>query len=449
MTDQHQNVVFDYGIEDRMPLTRTTLFGFQHLLALTGIWIFPVLIGQALSLTAQQTGYIIQACFLTTGLVTILQSGRFLKLPVVQGPTAAFFVAVLAAGQDEGLGVAFGSMVVAALIFMLLSVPVGRMGLMGNLIRYISPPIVYGTLMVIIGAQLASIGLQGWFGTPDTPAFGVASFITACLTVLIILSCMTMARKGLLRRGALLWGIIGGSLIALLTGISPLPDTASASAIGVPKLLPFGFGVSAPIVALMLLAFLQAGAEAMGMYTLLADWGGQPLDTKRVNRGLFTEFLGSASGALFGGLGTTSYPENVGIIRLSRVGSRFVTLAAGVFAVALSCLPQFALFIAGLPGAVLSAASTVLFGTIAISGIQMLARIDWDEYNIAVAAPSFIISLGTQFLPQEVVALFPDSLESILTQPMMVGIVLLMALNYLVNFQLRPMMEKRKEEKKI
>ncbi|MDU5950353.1 MAG: solute carrier family 23 protein, partial [Paenibacillus macerans] len=98
MNHEHENnETLHVGIEDKLSIGANLTYGFQHLLALTGIFLFPVLIGQALHLEFQTIGYLIQACFLTTGLVTILQSGKMLRLPVVQGPTAAFFVAVLSA----------------------------------------------------------------------------------------------------------------------------------------------------------------------------------------------------------------------------------------------------------------------------------------------------------------------------------------------------------------
>lgn len=433
-----EDVALRVGINEKLPGGMTALYGFQHLLALTGIWIFPILIGQALGLENTAVSYIIQACFLTTGIVTVLQSGKLLKLPVVQGPTAAFFVAVLAAGQSLGLGTAFGSMMVAGAIFMVLSLPIKRFGLMGLLIRFISPPMVYGTLLVIIGAQLAGIGLKGWFGVQGMLGYGALNFGVGCATAAIVIACMVLGGNGVIKRGALLWGIIGGTLIALVSGAWTAPDVSSAGLINIPQFLPFGFGVSAPLVILMLLAFLQAGAEAMGMYTLLTQWGKEELTPERVNRGLFSEFLGSVVGAAFGGLGTTSYPENIGIIRITRIGSRYVTLAAGIFAIVLSLFPKLALFIAALPGPVLGAASTILFGIIAVSGIQILNRVEWDELNLAVAAPSFIISLGTMFLPADVVALLPSSVASIVTQPMMVGVIMLVVLNTLVNMVIRP-----------
>lgn len=430
------SVVLSVGIEDKVSPTRTLMFALQHLLALTGIWVFPVIIGAALNLTSQQTGAIVQACFFTTGIVTILQSSRFLRLPVVQGPTAAFMVAVLGSAHSVGLGTTFGSMFVAALIFAALSIPLKRLGITGLMIRYISPPIVFGCLLVIIGAQLASIGPSGWFSTASGGTLG-SSFIATLVTVLTIIGCMVFGRYDLIKRGALLWGIGVGVIAFKLMTAWHLPDFASTPFISLPRFFAFGFGVSIPVVLLMMLAFLQASAEAMGMYSLLADWGGQTLTTQRINRGLFTEFIGCAVGAAAGGLGTTSYPENVGIIRVSGVASRFVTLTAGVLSLFIGLLPRVGLLLASLPEPVLSAASSILFGIIALSGVQIMARIHWDELNLAVAAPAFILSMGSMYLPPAVLNLLPASLKGIVAQPMIIGIILLISLNLIINVFVR------------
>lgn len=446
MAEQHRpdEQVLDIQIEDRVSAPKLGLFGLQHLLALTGIWIFPVVLGTSLDLTAAEVSHIVQACFLLTGIVTILQSSRILRLPIVQGPTAAFFAALLVSGATYGLGVAFGSMIVAGVIFMVLTIPVGRYGLFGHLVKFAADPIVFGTLFIIIGAQLASIGMPGWFGSAGTPGYGWSSFWVGVAVVVTIVACMLFGGETLIKRGAIVWGIVVGSVIAAIAGVWSLPDLSDAAFVGVPTPFPFGFGVAWPVVILMLLAFLQAGAEAMGMYTLVAGWGGQQLSLNRINRGLFTEFFGSVVGAMFGGIGTTSYPENVGIIRVSRIGSRYVTMTAGVFALALAFLPQVSLFMAGLSGTVLAAASTILFGVIAISGIQMLSTVKWDDLNVAVAATSFIVALGGQWLPEDIVAAMPAEVSGVITTPMMLGVVLLITLNALVNFGIRPLLDRRR-----
>lgn len=435
--------IFSVGINDKLAFSKTILFALQHLLALTGIWVFPVIIGSSLGLSTAQTGSMIQACFLCTGLVTILQSSRILKLPVVQGPTAAFMVAVIGSAHSVGLATTFGSMFVAALIFAALALPIKKLGLMGMLLKYISPPIVFGSLLLIIGAQLASIGPNGWFSTASGGSIA-SSALVSLITALSVIACMVLGTIAIIRQGALLWGIVIGVLCFTLITNWHLPDFSQTALIALPDLFAYGFSVSWPIVILMMLAYLQASAEAMGMYSLLAGWDGQSLTSERVNRGLFTEFIGGAVGAAFGALGTTSYPENVGIIRMSGIASRYVTLTAGIIAMLLGILPQIGLLLASLPVPVLAAASSLLFGVIALSGIQLLAKVQWDDCNLAVVAPAFIISLGSMYLPADVIALLPDSLKMILAQPMMLGVILLISLNIIINIILRPRLKRIK-----
>ncbi|GAA0973989.1 solute carrier family 23 protein [Acrocarpospora macrocephala] len=440
--DQAPSATLAIGIEQRLSAPRTGLFGLQHLLALTGIWIFPVLIGQSLQLSQVQVSYIVQGCFLMTGIITVLQSSRLLKLPIVQGPTAGFFVALSAAGATFGLGTAFGSMMVAGLICMALSIPIKQFGLFGHISKLSSSPIVFGTLFVIIGAQLASIGVSGWFGVSGTPGYGAPNFWVSVVTVITVLGCLIFGGNSVVRRAAIVWGIAAGTLVAAVAGLWTPSGAGSVPLVHAPTWLPFGFGVEWSVVVVMMLAFFQAGAESAGMYSLVGSWGGQRVGLSRTNRGLFTEFFGTTVGSLFGGIGTTSYPENAGIVRVTGVGSRFVTAAAGGAAIVLAFIPGISLFIAGLPSPVLSAASTILFGIIAMSGVQLLSTVEWDDLNLAVAAPAFIIALGLQFLPASIMAGISPSVAAIVGSPMMLGIIMLVVLHLIVNVGIRPMLER-------
>lgn len=432
--------VLSVGFDEKLSSPKTALFGVQHLLALTGIWLFPSIIGAALELEPHEIGWITQGCFFMTGLITILQSSRLLRLPIVQGPTAAFMVAIIASGATFGLGTAFGSMMVAGAIFALFCLPSARYGLFGQISRFATDPIVFGTLFVIIGGQLAAIGLSGWFGVAGAKGHGWPFFLISAATVLAVMAFSIFGGQSILRRGAVFWGIVFGTFLTAVTGYWDLPDLSEVSLLGTPKFMPFGFGVEWSVVVLMLLAFLQAGTESMGMFRLVGSWGGRKITVAETNRGLFTEFAGSVAGAAFGGIGTTSYPENAGIVRMSGIGSRFVTITAGCVALALAFIPKVGLFVAGLPLPVLAAASTMLFGVIAISGVQMLADVEWDDLNIMVAAPAFIVALGTQFLPVEITDAMSPSVKSIATSPMMVGVIMLLVLHLVVNFGIRPLL---------
>jgi xanthine/uracil permease len=431
--------VLTIGIEDRLPLHQAAAFGLQHLLALTGIWIFPALAGRMLGLDRAEVGALIQACFLTTGIVTIIQSSRLLKLPVVQGPTPIFMMGLVIAGQNGSLGIAFGSMAVAALIFAFLALPLRGYSLMAFVLPYVATPLVFGTLLLIIGTQLAAFGLPGWFAG----ASPVTSFTGALLTAAVVLTALICGGDTILRRGAILVGLAVGTAYFASMGSLDIAAVWDAPVLGTPHLLAYGFGISWPLVGMMMLGFLQATAESAGMYGLLGRWGGQEVGPERTSRGLFGEYLGCAVGALFGGLGTTAYAENVGIVRVTGVGSRFATMAAGMFALALSFLPMVGVAMASLPGAVLAGASTVLFGIIAMSGVQMMQEVEWDELNLAVASTSFIVAIGVTGIPAAALDGLAPIMRSIVTQPMLVGTVLLVIGNLIANGVIRPKLERR------
>ncbi|MEW1937980.1 solute carrier family 23 protein [Dietzia maris] len=437
------NVSFKVGFEDRVTPFRAMFYGGQHLLALTGLWVFPATLGAALALQQTDVAKIIQGCFLLAGIVTVLSSSRILKLPIVQGPTAAILVALIAIGAQSGLGTAFGSMMVAGLLSIALAIPFKRLGVYGHISQFVANPIVFGTMFLVLGAQLAGIGVGGWVGTAGTPGYGWPSVIVALSGLVTVFLCMALGGETLIKRGAVVWGIVVGTLVAWTTGVSTVPDVSNTPLFGAPEFLPFGFSVSWAGVVLMMIAFLQAASESMGVYGLLGRWSGTRISVDRANRGLTAEFLGSALGGLFGGIGTTSYPENAGVLRMTGIASRMVTGAAGVLCIVLACIPKFAMFLAGLPGPALSAAATILFGVLAFSGVQQLATVEWDDLNILVGAVCFIIPIGLQFLPSDLVETLPEVVSGVITSPMMVSTILLLTIHPLVNFGIRRLLNAR------
>ena len=430
--------------KEKMGVGETLLYAVQHLMGITFLLVVPGIIGNACGLTNYDIGYLAQACFFTVGIVTILQSVFILKLPAVHGPTSVFMSAILTTGAAFGLGIAYGSMIIAGIIVAVLSIPVGKLGLIGKLSKFLTPPIIFGTLMLIIGTQLAEIAIPGCFGSSGTVAYPWINLISAIITIVATACFMLFGQKEFVRRGALLWGIIIGTVFyAIVAGID-FSAVSSASVFGLPRILPFGFGVNAGVVVVMLLAYFHSVSEALGMYNQLAEWDGQTVSEQRANGGIFGMAIGNVIGSVIGGVPTTTYPENVGIIRVTGVGSRRVTCLMGVMAIILGFFPKIGMVIAALPSPVLNGATVVLFGMIASSGVQNLTKVKWDDMNIITAFVPYIIAIGCMFLPEDFTSLLPSAIQSIVSQPMLVGIILLIVLNAVNNHLIRPHMEKNK-----
>ena len=127
------------------------------------------------------------------------------------------------------------------------------------------------------------------------------------------------------------------------------------------------------------------------------------------------------------------------------MGSRFATLAMGIIAILLGFFPKLGMLIAVIPSPVLNGATVILFGMIAFSGVQHLKDVDWDDMNVITASVPYIIAIGCMFLPESFTSMLPSAVQSIVTQPMLVGIILLIVLNLLNNSLLRPFFEKTEQ----
>jgi xanthine/uracil permease len=199
-----------------------------------------------------------------------------------------------------------------------------------------------------------------------------------------------------------------------------------------PRWFPFGFGVQMDLVFVFLVVLIPAGMGSMAMYQMVADWGGEPLPAVRMSQGVFGVALGSVLAAAVGGFSTIVYPDNIGMLRATRVGSRFATLAAGVLLIALGACVKFDMLLVLVPQPVVSAAATLLFGIVFMHSVQMLARVDWDDRKFIVAGLSVMVGMGGLFVSGEVMQRMPLIVRLIVQQPVISGGLTLVILHSLL-----------------
>ena len=419
---------FDVGINERVgPLTAVSI-GFQNILGLAGLLLFPGLVGHAFHLSASSTAYLYGITFMTSGLVVILQSVVLLRLPIVQGPFAGVFAAILVVGhQRGGLGTAFGSLLVAAAAWCVLAIPVRRFSPIVAMARYVRLPVVTGVILLVISLQLATIALPGWIGKPGQPGFPGVNVLSAAIAAAVVLIAMGVGSR-FLRRGAVLWGVALGALVYSLLEPTSWGHVLHADAFNMPRLFPFGFGVDAAATIIFFIALFPAIAETMATYEMVAQWAHEPLSEQRIAQGVFGEVLGSAVGALFGGMATLAYPDNVGFLRVHRVASRWVTLTTGVILLVLGGFGYFDAVLVAIPVPVLSGATVILFGILFAGGLQVLSTVEWSQGNLAAAGVPLVVSIGALFTPAAVRAHLPSSVSLLLDQPLVLGTVLALAI---------------------
>jgi xanthine/uracil permease len=413
--------IFDVGVNDRLPASQLLILGLQNVFGMTGMFVFPGLLGRSFDLQAQQIAYVYGMTFVVCGITTILQSVLLLRLPVVQGPYAGCFAALLAVGhlQSGGLGAAYGSFLLAALVWCLLTVSIGGFSVIGLFARFLRAPIMSGMIIVLIMIQIANVALPNWIGSLTSPGFPLVNLLAGAVAVAALI--IVTLWGGFLRRGAILIGLALGTACYMLFRPISLGAVANAPWLVTPELFPFGFKPQPDLVIVFLLVLVPAGIGSMALYQVVADWGDEPLPAARMSQGVFAMGLGAVLGGLVGGFSTIAYPDNIGMLRTTRVGSRYVTLAAGVLLIVLGACVKFDMLLVVVPLPVISAAATLLFGVVFMHGVHMLATVQWDDRKLIAAGLAILVGLGGLFITPEVMAAMPLMARLLLQQPVISG----------------------------
>ena len=423
--------IFDVGVNERLPPAQLLVLGLQNIFGMTGMFVFPGILGRSFNLPPEQIAYLYGMTFAVCGIVTILQSTLLLRLPIIQGPYAGSFASLLAVGHlGGGLGAAYGSFFVAALIWCVLTVPVRGFSVIGLFSRFLRAPIIAGMIVIFIMIQVANVALPGWIGRVDSPGFPLVNFGGGAVAVAVLIAVSLWG--GRFRRAAILIGLAAGTIVYAIFRPVTLAAVANAPLLVTPQIFPFGYAVQSDLVVVFLLVLLPASIGSMALYQMVGGWGGQNVTSARMSQGVFAIGLGGVLAGLVGGFSTIVYPDNIGMLRTTRVGSRYATLAAGVLLIVLGGCVKFDLLLVVVPLPVLSAAATLLFGIVLMHGVHILANVAWDDRKFIVAGLAMLVALGGMFLSPEVLAQMPLLMKLVITQPVISGGLTLVVLHSLL-----------------
>ncbi len=256
-----------------------------------------------------------------------------------------------------------------------------------------------GTVITVIGITLLPVAAQqAGGGNPAAEDFGSFQNIElAAATLIFIVVLQRLFRGKFLASVAVLLGLVFGTAVAAVFGLVDMGGVSEANAVGVTTPFHFGlptFGVAA--IASMLIVMFITAVETTGDVFATGEIVGKPIRRKDIARAIRADGLATTLGGVLNSFPYTAFAENVGLVRLTRVKSRYVVAAAGVFMIILGLLPKVAAVVAAIPAAVLGGAAIVMFGTVAVIGIQTLSRVDFhDDRNVIIVA----VSLGLAMIP--------------------------------------------------
>ena len=378
------------------------MYGAQHVLAFyAGAVIVPILLASAIGLRGEDLVYLISADLLTCGIASLIQAVGFWKvgvrLPLLQGVTFTAVAPMIAIGNANGGGVdgllaIYGAVIVAGVVTFFAAPYFSR------LLR-LFPPVVTGTVITVIGITLLPVAAQqAGGGNPAAEDFGSFQNIElAAATLIFIVVLQRLFRGRFLASVAVLLGLVFGTAVAAVFGLVDMGGVSEANSVGVTTPFHFGlptFGVAA-IVSMLIVMFITA-VETTGDVFATGEIVGKPIRRKDIARAIRADGLATTLGGVLNSFPYTAFAENVGLVRLTRVKSRYVVAAAGVFMIILGLLPKVAAVVAAIPAAVLGGAAIVMFGTVAVIGIQTLSRVDFhDDRNVIIVA----VSLGLAMIP--------------------------------------------------
>ena len=420
--------------DENLGIGSNIAYGFQHVLTMYGgIIAVPLIVGQAAGLGPSEIGLLIAASLFIGGLATLLQTLGLpffgCQLPLVQGvsfASVATIVAIVTSGG--GLPSVFGA-VIAASILGLLITPV-----FSQIIRFF-PPLVTGTVITTIGLTLMPVAAR-WAmgGNSKAPDFGSMTNIGLAAFTLALVLLLSKLGNAALSRLSILLAIVIGTLTAWALGLVSFAGVMTGPIFAFPT--PFHFGapvfelaaiISMFIVVLVILVETSADILAVG------DIIDTKVDSKRLGNGLRADMVASVIAPMFGSFTQSAFAQNVGLVAVTGVKSRFVVAYAGVILVVLGLMPIMGRVIAEVPTAVLGGAGIVLFGTVAASGIRTLAQVSYtNNMNLIIVATS----IGFGMLPIAAPAFydqFPDWFATIFHSGISSAAIMAIALNLLFN----------------
>ncbi|MFH8568223.1 nucleobase:cation symporter-2 family protein [Streptomyces sp. NPDC017993] len=438
-----------HPVDEVLPVGKLTLYGFQHVLAFyAAAVIVPILLGNALGLSHDELVYLINADLLTCGVASIIQALGVWKigarLPLVQGVTFTAVSPMIAIGLGAGGGTAgllvvYGAVITAGIATFLFA------PFFSKLVKYF-PPLVIGTILTIIGLTLIPQGLQDAAGGAQLigkPEYGDPKNLAYALGTLLFILVVVRLGKPYLSSLAVLLGLVVGTGVAWLLGDVHFGSVGEADWFGVAT--PFHYGLPKfelfPIVA-MVVVMLITMVETTGDVYAIGEITDKKVDNETVARALRADGAATVLGGVFNSFPYVAFAENIGLVRMSKVMSRFVVVAAGVFMIILGLLPKAGSLVAVIPHPVLGGAAISMFGMVAAVGIQILGKVDLrEERNALILA----VSLGASMLPTVVGPFFdrmPDDVRAVLDSGITLGGLTAIVLNLFFNvFTRRKSME--------
>ena len=340
----------------------------------------------------------------------------------MQGTSFAFIAVAIPLAQSYGLSAVFGGAVVAGVVQILIGTSL-------RWLRGLFPPLVSGIVVLVIGISLIPVGINHAAGGVGADDFGAPLHLGIALFVLVVTVIFNQFARGFLSTAAVLIAVVLGYLVALPFGLVDFQPVADASWASVPMPLEFGLSFPAAAVIGMGVVAVASSVETIGDLSAITRGGANREITHReLSGGVTADGVGTSLAALFGAMPNTSFSQNVGLVALTGVVSRFVVATGAVFLVVAGLAPKLGALIATMPDAVLGGSAIIMFAMVASAGINMLKQVPLTRRNQLIIALSVGLGLGMQLVPDALVA-FDEQVQLLLESGVVPAALIAIVLN--------------------
>jgi len=416
-----------YGVEDRLPLLPSMLFGLQHVLIMfSAMIVTPLVVGQMLDLAPELRSELFAGVMLGCGVGTVISALGVAwigaRLPLLLGAYTVYIGPIVAIGKAHGLGAVTTAMLAGGLLLLLISPIIGKL-------RALFPPVVVGVVLVVTGLSLMKIATSVALGT-NTPYYGKPMTLFLLIGSVLLISIIANLQNKVVRSLSVLVSVLILYAVGIATGLANVDAIGSAPWFRLPTFLPYGLDwPNSGGLSTVLIDHLVAAIYTMSITLALCAMLRIERPDLRVRGAVAGDGLGSIVAVLFGGVSLISYDQNVGAISLTGVASRFVVATAGAILVVMAFFPKLGAAVGMIPPFLLGGTLLFMFGMIVVVGIKILTTTSLNQREALLIAISVGLSMITNFAPASVFDMLSPSIRILATDGMVVGTLAAVLLN--------------------
>lgn len=431
MSKEQQAVDPIYTLDGKISVGKAVPFGLQHILAMFVANIAPILIvAGVIKMPVEQSGALVQSAMIVAGIGTLIQLYPVWRigsgLPIVMGISFTFVSIACVIGSKYGYGGIMGAVLVGGILE-------GLLGLGARYWRRFVPPIVAATVVTSIGFSLLGVGANSFGGGFGNPNFGDAPYII--VGTITLLSCIgfNIVAKSFYKQLSVLFGLVVGYVVAYFMGMVNLSRITEVPLIAIPELMPFSMEFHPDAIFAFFLIFLVSATETIGDTSAMTAIGLKRNVTEKEVAGSITcDGIISSLSSVFGCMPITSFSQNVGLIAMTKVVNRFAIMTGAIIMILSGLFPALGVLLASLPESVLGGCTLMMFGSIVVSGVQMIAGCGYSTRNVTIASLALSIGIGFTQNPA-IFKIFPNLIKNVFAENCVaVVFIVAMALNILL-----------------